>query len=143
MLLVKFENELVVDIISTRTPELFEGYVPLSKDLDETLSDIRLLKPDFTIRTEEEMYELGLWERPPKDHSIVDEIDEKPKTKEELLNEIEKKRKYGFADPITGSDHLFAQSYRMQMMGEEGWESIRDEAIKRYEEIKKEFPKPK
>lgn len=47
------------------------------------------------------------------------------------------------ADPITGSDHLFIRALRKQLSNNDDWVIALDEAKKRYEEIKKQFPKPK
>lgn len=69
-------------------------------------------------------------------------IEIQPKSLEERITEIEKIRKELYADPQTGSDRLFAEAQRMQMMGLSGWEEVRDAAIARYEEIKLEYPWP-
>ncbi|MNF98644.1 hypothetical protein D3C84_815120 [compost metagenome] len=45
--------------------------------------------------------------------------------------------------PITGgsgSDPLFMESMRMQAMGEQGWEAVRDQGIARYREIQTAYP---
>ena len=56
--------------------------------------------------------------------------------------EVESLRKAAYANEFTGSDRLFAEAQRMQLMGEAGWESVRDAAIARFEEIKAEYPWP-
>lgn len=56
--------------------------------------------------------------------------------------EVESLRKAAYANEFTGSDRLFAEAQRMQLMGETGWESVRDAAIARFEEIKAEYPWP-
>ena len=61
-----------------------------------------------------------------------------PRTQEE----IEALRLRAYAEPITGSDRYFAEAQRMQIMGEEGWEAVRDAAIARFEEIQVEYPWP-
>lgn len=53
---------------------------------------------------------------------------------------ISASRKYAYADPLTGSDPLFSEAYRMQLMGEAGWEIVRDKAIGRYKDIKDGLP---
>lgn len=65
-----------------------------------------------------------------------------PKSLEQRIAEIEKIRKELYADPQTGSDVLFAEAQRMQMMGESGWEAVRDKGVARYNEIKAEYPWP-
>lgn len=57
-------------------------------------------------------------------------------------DEVESLRKAAYANEFTGSDRLFAEAQRMQLMGEAGWESVRDAAIARFEEIKAEYPWP-
>lgn len=56
--------------------------------------------------------------------------------------EVDSLRKAAYANEFTGSDRLFAEAQRMQLMGEAGWESVRDAAIARFEEIKAEYPWP-
>lgn len=56
--------------------------------------------------------------------------------------EVESLRKAAYANEFTGSDRLFAEAQRMQVMSEAGWESVRDAAIARFEEIKFEYPWP-
>lgn len=55
---------------------------------------------------------------------------------------VERTRLAAYADPQTGSDRLFNEASRMQMMGESGWEAVRDAAVARYNEIKAAFPWP-
>lgn len=69
-------------------------------------------------------------------------IEPPAKSLEQRVAEIEKIRKELYADPQTGSDVLFAEAQRMQMMGESGWEAVRDKGIARYNEIKVEYPWP-
>lgn len=54
--------------------------------------------------------------------------------------EIEALRRRAYADPITGSDRLFAEAQRMEVMGESGWETVRAAGIQRFNEIQQEFP---
>ena len=54
--------------------------------------------------------------------------------------EIEALRRRAYADPITGSDRLFAEAQRMQVMDEPGWETVRTAGIQRFKEIQQEFP---
>lgn len=53
---------------------------------------------------------------------------------------IEAIRLRAYADPLTGSDRLFSESMRMQIMGEEGHEDVRARAIARFEEIQAQYP---
>lgn len=55
---------------------------------------------------------------------------------------IEKRRALAYADPETGSDRFFLEANRMQQMGLDGWEQIRDMGIARYLEIQSENPYP-
>lgn len=57
-------------------------------------------------------------------------------------SDIEHMRLAAYADPINGSDRLFSEAYRMQLMDEPGWEAIRDAGIARYLEIKSQYPWP-
>lgn len=61
-----------------------------------------------------------------------------PKTRDE----IEAYRKRAYADPLTGCDAMFAESSRMEVMGETGHEEVRTRAIARFEEIQAQYPWP-
>lgn len=56
--------------------------------------------------------------------------------------EVDAQRLVAYANAFTGSDRYFAEAQRMQVMGEPGWEDVRDEGIKRFEAIQIEFPWP-
>lgn len=143
MQMVKFENGVISDFIDTDNPEHFSGlgYVEIKPEHD-CVSDIRMLKPDWSVRTTEEMYEIGAWDRPIKPEEKQEESEQTQHTHEELVANVETARKAAYADAQTGSDRLFAEVQRMQMMGESGWEVIRDAAVSRYNEIKTEHPWP-
>ena len=55
---------------------------------------------------------------------------------------VEMERLAAYADPLTGSDRLFSESMRMQIMSEEGHEDVRVRAIARFEEIQAAHPWP-
>lgn len=52
-------------------------------------------------------------------------------------------RLHAYAHPVTGSDRFFAESLRMSIMGEDGWETIRTLGVSRFQEIKGQYPWPK
>lgn len=54
--------------------------------------------------------------------------------------ENERLRLAAYADPLTGSDRFFSESLRMQVMGEEGWETVRAAGVSRYKAIQAQFP---
>lgn len=66
------------------------------------------------------------------------ELHKFPSTREE----VDAQRLRAYADPIKGSDRLFVEAQRMQMMGEQGWELVRDRAAARYQEIQELYPWP-
>lgn len=144
MEMVKFENGVIVDVISTATPDAFHDYVELTEEQHNAVSDIRLYKPDFSIRTEEEMYDIGAWERPTdtSESNPEPELEQKPLTFDELVAEVDRARRIAYADPIHGSDPLFAQYQRMIAMNEQGAVDIKAQAIDRYESIRNEHPWP-
>lgn len=143
MQMVKFENGIISDFIDTDQPGHFIelGYVEILPEHD-CVQDIRMLKPDWTVRTEEEMYEIGAWQRPSGPEEKQEDSEQTPPTYSDLVTRVEEARKAAYANPQTGSDCLFAEAQRMQIMGEPGWEEVRDAAIARYEEIKSEHPWP-
>lgn len=57
-------------------------------------------------------------------------------------SEIESSRVAEYANPITGSDRLFSEASRMQVMGEDGAENAKEKAIARYKEIQAQYPWP-
>lgn len=57
-------------------------------------------------------------------------------------DQIDIARKIAYADPINGSDRLFSEAIRMQIMGEDDYEMARARAISRFEEIQQEYPWP-
>lgn len=54
--------------------------------------------------------------------------------------DIEALRLHAYADPLTGSDRYFAEAQRMQAMGEEGWQVVREQGVSRYQEIQSKYP---
>lgn len=56
--------------------------------------------------------------------------------------EVETMRLRAYADPVTGSDRYFSEAARMQVMGDAGWEQVRDQGIRRYAEIQNELAWP-
>lgn len=56
--------------------------------------------------------------------------------------EVEVLRLRAYAEPLTGSDRYFSEAQRMQMMGEPGWEAIRDQGAARFQEIQFSYPWP-
>lgn len=72
-----------------------------------------------------------------------DEFEKEIESHEEwATRKTEEARRKAYADPLTGSDPLFAQAARMEVMGEEGAEEVRQKACQRYEEIKAKMPWP-
>ena len=57
-------------------------------------------------------------------------------------SDVESLRRRAYADLLTGSDRLFSESTRMQIMGEAGHEEVRTRAIARFEEIQAKYPWP-
>lgn len=54
---------------------------------------------------------------------------------EQTREDIERLRLGAYAEPVSGSDRFFAEANRMQVMGEPGWEAVRDAGIKRFNDI--------
>lgn len=70
--------------------------------------------------------------------ALADKLPPTPFTK----SEIEKFRLKSYANSLTGSDRLFSESTRMQIMNESGFEEVRARAIARFEEIQAQYPWP-
>lgn len=58
------------------------------------------------------------------------------------MESVESARALSYADPLNGSDRLFSESYRMQIMGEDGADEIKSKAVARYKEIQAQYPWP-
>lgn len=56
--------------------------------------------------------------------------------------DVDLARLQGYSNPVTGSDRLFSEAIRMQLMGEPGHEDVRERAIERFKEIQAENPWP-
>lgn len=57
--------------------------------------------------------------------------------------EITRRRARAYADPITGSDVIFAKAVRLQAMGRQAEaEQVQAEAIARFEQIQIDYPMP-
>lgn len=78
----------------------------------------------------------ALLERP---EPVVQEVQESLESSEE---DVGIARAMAYANPGTGSDRLFAEAMRMQMMGEIGHEEVLKRAVARYNEIREQYPKP-
>ena len=61
---------------------------------------------------------------------------------ERTREDVERLRLAAFAEPVMGSDRYFAEASRMQVMGEAGWEEVRDSGIARFKEIQMLYPWP-
>lgn len=74
---------------------------------------------------------------------MQEEFEVEQQSREEwAIERIQNWRLKAYAHPITGSDRLFVEAQRMQMMSESGWELIKEQALARYSEIKTEYPWP-
>lgn len=74
---------------------------------------------------------------------MQEEFETEQQTREEwVIERIQNWRLKAYAHPIMGSDRLFVEAQRMQIMGESGWEAIKEQAVTRYNEIKAEHPWP-
>ena len=75
---------------------------------------------------------------------IEDEMEQTPVEShfEWATRQTDQKRRKSYADPLTGSDPLFAEAARMVAMREAGADDIRQQAVERYNEIKAGLPWP-
>lgn len=57
--------------------------------------------------------------------------------------EITRRRARAYADPVTGSDVIFAKAVRLQAMGRHAEaEQVQQQAIQRFEQIQRDYPMP-
>ena len=57
-------------------------------------------------------------------------------------SDTEHSRLKAYSDPIQGSDRMFAEAARMQIMGEDGADEVKSKAVARYREIQAQYPWP-
>ncbi len=118
------------------------GFIPESWKNDGTYS-VKSWPSSAVLLSKDE--ELKFWKVSPPEGKYLGSKNSRPfwsdipkieKTKEE----IESLRLSSYADPLTGSDRLFSESTRMQIIGENGYEEVRARAIARFEEIQAQYP---
>lgn len=80
----------------------------------------------------------GIWRRGADGEITQQPFPDHPLTRED----VERLRLAAYAEPSSGSDRYFAEASRMQMMGEAGWEKVRDAGIKRFNDIQALYPWP-
>lgn len=116
---------------------ILETRLPINARVPDPLPENTfLVDEDLWLKTIHEND--GQWVRE-KDGGIVKiPFPDSPLTRDE----IEALRIRSYANPITGSDRLFSESTRMQIMGEDGHEEVKDRAIARFEEIQSQYPWP-
>ena len=88
-----------------------------------------------------------LWLRLIRENDGIWSIDADGKITKQLLpsapqtrEDVERLRLAAYAEPVVGSDRYFAEANRMQVMGETGWEAVREAGIARFNEIQARFP---
>ena len=115
---------------------------------DGTLNQ-RLIKGIHPIPKDAVEVDDVLWQRMIKELDGIWSLDSSGRiTKHPLANvpltreAIERLRLAAYAEPVSGSDRYFAEANRMQVMGEAGWENVRDAAIERFNEIQDRYPWP-
>lgn len=71
-LMVKFSGDVIVDVIDTDSPEVAtqSGYVVLPEDRTDT--DTRRIRPDMSIRSDDDMRSEGLWPQSPVGQAVED-----------------------------------------------------------------------
>ena len=113
---------------------------------DKTLH-LRLIKGTHVIPEEAVEVDASLWPRLVSETDGVWVLDPKgtifkqPSSPAVRTREIvEHLRLSAYADPVLGSDRYFAEASRMQMMGEPGWEVLKERGIARFNEIQALYP---
>lgn len=57
--------------------------------------------------------------------------------------EIARRRARAYADPVTGSDVIFAKAVRLQAMGRQAEAGqVQQQAVQRFEQIQRDYPMP-
>ncbi|WP_040269165.1 hypothetical protein [Pseudomonas rhodesiae] len=111
---------------------------------------LRLIKGTHDIPKDAVEVDDALWLRLIRENDGIWSIDADGKIIKQLLptappqtrEDVERLRLAAYAEPVVGSDRYFAEANRMQVMGEEGWETVRDAGIARFNEIQTRYPWP-
>lgn len=120
------------------------GFIPESWKKDGTYSD-QSWPADAVIL--DQLITDRFWKKQAPEGKILGHIDGEPAWVDTVsipstYREIEDRRLKAYSDPLTGSDRLFSESTRMEIMGESGFEDVRARAISRFEEIQAQYPRP-
>ena len=110
---------------------------------------LRLIKGTHEIPKGAVEVDDALWLRLIREHDGIWSIDADGRITKQLLpspsqtrEDVERLRLAAYAGPVVGSDRYFAEANRMQVMGESGWEAVRDAGIARFNEIQTRYPWP-
>lgn len=95
----------------------------------------------FAYDTQAERDEFGAEDLAPMNSKDV-ELHLNPPPLPKTVEQVEAARLRAYADPLTGSDRMFAEASRMQLMGEPEFEASRAAAIDRFAEIQAANPWP-
>lgn len=121
------------------------GFIPEEWKKDGTYSDAAW-PASAVILTEKEASEF--WKTQPPAGKTLGEKNGRPawvnipEMATRTSSDVENLRLCAYSNVITGSDRLFAEASRMQIMGEEGSSAVKDKAIARYKEIQAQYPWP-
>jgi len=81
MLLAKVENNIIVELIDTDSPELFPDYIEVPEHLPSN-ADLRFYHADFTPKTTEELIAEGLIDPEPDPEPDPEEPEPEPEPEE-------------------------------------------------------------
>lgn len=138
MQVAKIENSVIVEVLDTSRPELFPDFLPVPDHVHVGM-DLRYFDDEYFPLPPDELIARGLIEPDP---APAEEPEPEPLTFEQKRAAVDNARRFAYADPLTGSDPLFAQYQRMLAMDEPGADDIKAQAIARYEVIRAEHPWP-
>lgn len=115
---------------------------------DKTLN-LRLIKGTHVIPEEAVEVDASLWPRLVSETDGIWVLDSQGAITKQSFppvvrtrEVVEHLRHLAYADPVLGSDRYFAEASRMQMMGEPGWEVLKERGIARFNEIQALYPWP-
>src|SRR5690606_15741304 len=138
MQVAKIENSGIVEVLDTSRPELFPDFVAVPDHVHAGM-DLRYFDEDYSPLPPDELIARGLMEPEPEP---VEDPELTSLTFEQKIDAVHNARRLAYANPLTGSDPLFAQYQRMMAMEEPGADDIKAQAIARYEAIRAEHPWP-
>src|SRR5690606_41614203 len=125
MQVAKIENSVIVEVLDTSRPELFPDFVAVPDHVHAGM-DLRYFDKDYSPLPPDELIARGLMEPEPES---VEDPELTSLTFEQKIDAVHKERRIAYANPLIGSNPLFAPYQRLLAMEEPVAEDIKEHAM--------------